>query len=88
MSATLTPEMAVSEATDVLTMAEIEQKYNGEWVIILDPDLDEHLNVLRGRVVAHGPDREEVYKYDGLPKPFHAAFLYIGDLDPDMAYMF
>ena len=34
----------------VLTRAEMEAQFDGEWVLVADPEVDEHHEVQRGRV--------------------------------------
>ncbi len=43
-----------------LTRAEMEQRYDGEWVFVADPVQDDNLEVLSGTVLAHSPDRDEM----------------------------
>ena len=47
---------------EVLTRAEMEARFDGEWVMIAEPETDDNLEVLRGRVVSHGRDPEVVYQ--------------------------
>ena len=47
---------------EVMTRAEMEERFQGEWLLIDDPEVDEHLAVLRGRVVRQSADRDEVYQ--------------------------
>ena len=42
----------------VLTWEEIEQRFDGEWVVIDEPELTDELEIVRGRVVYHGDDKE------------------------------
>ena len=44
-----------------MTIEEIETQFDGEWVLIGDPELDEFLQVTRGKVLSHSVDRDEVY---------------------------
>ena len=48
--------------SEVLTRAEMEARFDGEWVLIAEPEVDINLEVLRGRVVSHGQDPEAVYQ--------------------------
>ena len=64
---------------EILTMDEIERRFDGEWVLIEDPELTEHLKVVRGKVVWHSKDRDEVGKKDMELRPKHAAIRYIGE---------
>ncbi len=53
-----------------LTYAEMEQRYDGEWVVVIDPVSDDQLEVLSGTVIAHSPDRDEM---DGQVRRYQAA---------------
>ncbi len=46
----------------VLTYDEIKERYPDEWILIVDTELDKELNLLRGKVMAHSKDRDEVYR--------------------------
>lgn len=45
-----------------LTYAEMEARYDGEWVVVVDPVSNDQLEVLRGAVIAHSPDRDELHR--------------------------
>ncbi len=47
---------------EILTLAEIHERFPSEWILIADPELDDQLRVVRGRVVCHSKDRDEVYR--------------------------
>jgi L-rhamnose mutarotase len=47
---------------EILTIAEIRDRYPCEWVLIAEPESDEQWNALRGKILAHSPDREEINK--------------------------
>jgi hypothetical protein len=47
---------------EVLTMEEIRAQYAPDWVLIADPESDDMQQFLRGRVVCHGPDRDELVR--------------------------
>lgn len=72
---------------EVLTRAEMEAQFEGEWVLVADPEVDEHLEVQRGRVVYHGHDREAMYDRDEVLGLRRAAYLYLGPI-PDMSVLF
>jgi hypothetical protein len=48
--------------TKVLSFAEIEQQYDGEWVLIAYTELDPSLKPIAGEVLAHSTDRDVVYE--------------------------
>ena len=47
---------------EILTREEMEKRYPNEWVMIEDPEVDEHNAVLRGKVISHHPDRLTAYR--------------------------
>lgn len=47
---------------EILTIAEIRDRYPSEWVLIADPESDDQWNALRGQILAHSPEREEIDK--------------------------
>jgi hypothetical protein len=66
---------------DVMTMAEIESRFPSEWILIGDPQTDQYLEVLGGKVLWHSKDRDEVYqKAIELPAPKSIAFHYTGPI--------
>ena len=67
---------------DTLTLAEIHSRFTSEWVLVGDPELDESLAVVRGKVLWHSPNRDDVYRKARELGPQHAAILYTGTL-PD-----
>ena len=61
--------------SNVMTMEEIEARFPEEWILIDQPEKDEYGRVTRGRVVSHGPNRDDVYaKALEIPSPRHIAF--------------
>jgi hypothetical protein len=70
----------------VLTMDEIRSRYDGEWVIIDEPELDEHLHVIQGAVVFHSRDRLEVDRKSVELMLPRSAVLHIGKVSADMEY--
>jgi hypothetical protein len=72
---------------EILTMEEIERKFDGEWVLIEDVETDERLEVLRGKVAYHGKDKEQLDKRVIKSQSDHIATLYIGKPDPKMEFL-
>lgn len=71
---------------EVLTIEEIEKRYDGEWVLVGDPELDEHDEVLAGKVLAHSTDRDEAWEQMLAlePRPRHLASLCFVHVPDDM----
>jgi hypothetical protein len=72
---------------EVLTIEEIERRFSGEWVLIADPELDDHLAVVQGRVLFHDADRDVVDHKDCELAPRDAAVLYVGPWPRDLAFI-
>jgi len=71
--------------TEIMTVAEIEAKYESEWILLDDPETDENLKVKSGKVLWHSKDRDEVYRKAREIRPRHSAVLYTGRLLEEMA---
>lgn len=69
--------------SEVLTIGEIETRFDSEWVLVEDPELTEHLEVVRGKVLCHSTNRDEVYRRAMELRPKHSAFLYLGEVPDD-----
>ncbi|MGO9260326.1 MAG: hypothetical protein ACLQU1_29065 [Bryobacteraceae bacterium] len=64
-------------------MAQIEARFESEWVLIEDPRTDDALEVRGGTVLRHGKDREEVYRRAVEVRPKRFAVVYTGKMPPD-----
>lgn len=75
--------------SEVLTIEDIKRRYEGEWVLIACSEVDDDLNVIRGEVIAHSPDRDLIYrqllskKIQRQRKPL--AIEYAGEFPKDLA---
>jgi hypothetical protein len=47
---------------NVLTVAQIEEQFDSEWVLVEDPQTNDALEVQSGKVRWHSKDRDEVYR--------------------------
>ena len=65
---------------EVLTIAEIEAKFDAEWVLIENPLTDEALQVRSGKVRWHDKDRGEVYRRAVEARPKRFAIVYTGKM--------
>jgi hypothetical protein len=74
-------------ATDtprVMTIEEINESFDSEWVLVDRPEVDELLRVQRGTVLWHGKDEDELdRKVAELPKPLNIAIFYTGRVPED-----
>lgn len=70
----------------VMTLKEIESRFDNEWVLVENPQANEALEVTRGQVVCHSKDRDEVYRRAlALATPRHYAVLFTGKMPPNTA---
>ena len=69
---------------EVLTLEQIEARFPSEWVLVADPELTDSLVVVKGRVLCHSANRDDVYRKARELQPTHSAILYTGTL-PDEA---
>ena len=70
---------------EILTIAEIEEQFESEWVLIEGPQTNATLEVLRGKVCYHSKDRDEVYREAVKLRPKRFAMLYTGTIPKDTA---
>lgn len=75
----------VMTMSEVLSIAEINSRFESEWLLVEDPQLDENLQVLSGSVLCHSKDRDEVYRRARELRPKQSAFLYTGAIPDDAA---
>ena len=75
------------EIGKILSLEEIMHLYPSEWVLIAYTELDEDLNVLRGEVLAHSPDRDLLYNNALSRKGKSVAIEYTGPIPEDLAAM-
>ena len=67
---------------EVMTWAEIEAEFDGEWVLIEGPEMTRSREVVCGTVVFHGVSKEELYDKLEELRPTCSAIRFIGKL-PD-----
>ncbi len=70
---------------EVMTIEEIQQHFDSEWVLLGDPVTDETLEVQSGRVLAHSPSRDELDRALLALRPSRFATWYTGKLADNMA---
>ncbi len=70
----------------ILTMKELEARYSGEWVLLVNPVHNKLMEPTRGELVVHSKDRDEVYKEAYKRKDVHTAIFYVGKLPEDLVF--
>ena len=70
---------------EVMTKEEIYEKFDSEWVLVGDPETEENLVLIRGKVIWHGKDRDALYqRMSGPDIPYSTAILYTGRIPDDV----
>jgi hypothetical protein len=69
---------------EIMTAEEINERFPSEWVLVEDPETEPNLTVIRGKVLWHSPDRDELYQKLKELKPTHGAILYTGSIPDGM----
>ncbi len=78
--------METKTSEEVLTMKEIEEKFDSEWVLIGDPQTNELLEVLSGKILCHSKDRAEIHRKAMELRPKRFAVLHIGEPPEGMEF--
>jgi hypothetical protein len=68
---------------ELLTISEIESRFPDEWVLVQDPQTNEKLKVLGGRVVCHSPNREDIDRALLERKPPRRFAVFFNRTEPD-----
>ncbi len=68
-----------------MTVEEIESEFDDEWVLLTNPETDDGLHVIKGNVVCHSKDRDEVYRYLLATRPVRYAMLFTGEIPDNTA---
>lgn len=69
----------------VLTVAQIEARFESEWILVEDPQTNDALEVQSGKVLWHSKDRDEVYRKAVELRPKRFAMLYTGIMPENTA---
>jgi hypothetical protein len=70
-----------------MSVKEMYKRYPSEWILIGNPVSDKSLNPLRGELLFHSKDRDEMYRAALRIRPGHFATLYTGTPAPDMEFV-
>jgi hypothetical protein len=75
----------VKRMGDVLTISQIERRFDSEWVLVGEPQTNDALEVQSGKVLWHSKDRDEVYRKAVELRPKRFAMLYTGRMPENTA---
>ncbi|MBZ8179233.1 hypothetical protein G3T18_03840 [Oscillatoria salina IIICB1] len=66
--------------SEIMTFAEMQHRYDGEWLLIAPKEVNEELQVIKGEVLVHSPNRDEVYKALETLEEQPLAIEYVGQI--------
>ena len=78
--------LKTASAPEELTMDEIRHRFESEWVLLENPETTPALEVVRGRLLFHSRDRDELYRRALELRPKSSAILFIGHPANDVAF--
>jgi hypothetical protein len=79
--------METSSVGELLMIEEIEARYDGEWVLLVDRESTPLHEVKRGRLVCHSKEKDELHRVAMQLRPKRAAILFIGHGPEDVEYV-
>jgi hypothetical protein len=76
---------------EVLTLEEMKSRYHGEWLLVDCQEMDDDMNVVRGKVVAHFSEQAALYEAIADYRTNHnkgtLAIEYVGEIPEDWAVL-
>ena len=67
-----------------MTVEEMRTQFESEWVLVENPQTNDALEVLKGKILHHSKDRDEVYRKAVALRPKRSAIVYTGEIPEDM----
>jgi hypothetical protein len=68
-----------------MKVEDMRTQFEGEWILVEDPHTNEALEVVSGKVLHHGKDRDEVYREAVARRPKRSAILFTGQMPQNTA---
>ena len=68
----------------VLTMRQLETRFSGEWVLLVNSVQSRESEIVRGELVFPSKDRSDVHRRALKRLDDHTAILYVGKLPEDL----
>ncbi|MEC4986340.1 MAG: hypothetical protein SAJ37_21935 [Oscillatoria sp. PMC 1068.18] len=73
--------------SEIMTFAEMQHRYDNEWLLIAPKEVNEELQVIKGEVLVHSPNRDEVYKALETLEEQPLAIEYMGQIPQDLGFI-
>ena len=70
--------------SESMSAQEMRERYHGQWVLVGYEELDDDLNVLRAEVLAHSPDKDEIYRRLLITRGEKLSLEYMGQVPEDL----
>jgi len=74
------------QTSEICNYSEMKDRFDGEWVLVGEPETDASYQVLAGKVLWHSKDRDELYRKAIELAPRESAVLYFGEFPKDMEF--
>jgi len=68
-----------------MSVQEMEARFDGEWILVSEPETTDALEVIKGTVLHHSKDRDEVYRRAVESRPKRYAVLFTGKMPANTA---
>lgn len=69
---------------NIMTVEDMRAQFESEWVLVENPQTNDALEVLKGTILHHSKDRDEVYRKAVALRPKRSAIVYTGEIPEDM----
>ena len=69
---------------NIMTVEDMKTQFESEWVLVENPQTNDALEVLKGKILHHSKDRDEVYRKAVALRPKRSAIVYTGEIPEDM----
>ena len=70
---------------NIMTVEDMKTQFESEWVLVENPQTNDALEVLKGKILHHSKDRDEVYRKAVALRPKRSAIVYTGEIPEDTA---
>ena len=73
--------------SETMTFEEMQRRYDGEWLLIAPKEVDEELQVVKGEVLAHSREQEDIYQALESLEEQPLAIEYVGQVPKDLGFI-
>ncbi len=70
---------------NIMTVEKMRTQFESEWILVENPQTNDALEVLKGKILHHSKDRDEVYRKAVALRPKRSAIVYTGEIPEDTA---